>query len=371
MKVVLIDDEQLAIDVLEFVIEDMDNVEIVGTFTDAKQAYKEIEQLAVDVVFLDMEMGKIHGLQFAEELMTKYPRLEVVFVTAHPQYALEAFEVNAIDYLLKPVKKERLQKTIVKLQEKLALYADNQAVIGDASVQLFAQTMGSFRLVDHQNREVQWRTKKVKELFIYLWRHKEQESHRTRIMEELWSELPDEKAATLMHTTVYQLRKRIKEIGIDNPISLVNERYVLNVDVQSDLRELEGILQSTEMSRSTIEKLIELYQGDFLEDEHYQWAVPIQQKTKQSFLRYLEQYLMQVIDDKKQAYYIEICLEKMIQMEPYNERVVYLLLNHFGKMSKTQKMVALFHDFKAKWIEDLGIDVPQEIVGVYAEHLRK
>src|SRR5690606_19134514 len=123
--------------------------------------------------------------------------------------------------------------------------------------------------------------------------------HRSRIMEELWSDLPDEKAATLMHTTIYQLRKGIKEMGIENPISLVNEKYMLTLDIKSDYGELEQTLQSLEMSRATIEKLIELYQGDFLEEEDYHWAISIQEKMRRSFLQYLEQFLSNLEADKR------------------------------------------------------------------------
>lgn len=122
MRVILIDDEQLALEVLEIQLKKIKDVEIIDKYTDPYRAFEEIERLNIDVVFLDMEMGSIHGLEFAERLMTKFNDLEVIFVTAHPQFALEAFEVNAIDYLLKPVRMERLEKSIAKLQEKVQLY---------------------------------------------------------------------------------------------------------------------------------------------------------------------------------------------------------------------------------------------------------
>lgn len=371
MNIVLIDDEQLAIDVLEIILGDIEEATIVATYTDAKRALVELVTIDVDVVFLDMEMGDIHGLEFAEDLMLKFPRVEVVFVTAHSQYAVEAFEVNAMDYLLKPVKIERLKKTMGKLQQKLKRYQQNEVVTSVQEQPLIAQTMGNFQLFDRTNREVKWRTRKVKELFIYLWHHREDATHRTRIMDELWGELPDEKAATLMHTTVYQLRKGLKGIGIANPISLVNEKYVLNVTVESDFTELENILQSVEMTQYTIEKVIDLYQRDYLEEENYHWILPAQQRTKQSFLQYLEKYVASVKYDKQQSYYIERCLDKMIQMEPYAEEYIYALLEHYGEVRKTEKMIVLYHEFKNRWIEELGIDMPREIIGVYTKYISR
>lgn len=367
MKIVLVDDEQLAIDMLEILLGQMEGIEIVRSYTDSKQAFAEIGRLEVDVVFLDMEMDAIHGLAFAEGVLLKYPRMKVVFVTAHSQYAVEAFEVDAIDYLLKPVKKERLEKTIRKLQGKTVVFEDDSK----KEQQLMAHMMGSFQLFGAQKQELKWRTKKVKELFVYLWHHQDDATHRTRIMDELWGELPDERAATLMHTTVYQLRKGLKEIGITNPISLINEKYVLNIAVQSDFLQLENILHTVDVTKSTIEELIDLYQGDYLEEENYHWALPAQQRTKQYFLQCLENYVKRMWHDSKQSYTIEVCLEKMIQMEPYDEGYIYLLLEHYGEVRKTEKMIVLYHEFKNRWIEELGIDVPKDIITLYTKYINK
>lgn len=366
MKVVLIDDEQLSLDMLERLLASIENVEVVEKFTDPIQASSALEMLQFDVVFLDMEMGDVHGLTFAEQLMMKFHHLEIVFVTAHSQYALKAFEVNAIDYLLKPVKPERLQKTVHKLQEKVSLYDDKH----DAKeVPLYAKTMGNFQLVDANHMEVKWRTRKVKELFVYLWHHRENASSRTKILEDLWGELTDEKASALMHTTVYELRKKMKEIGIPLPISLVNEKYVLNFYVKNDLQELVQKLNASETTSVVLEKVIELYQGDYLEEENYSWAAYRQQKVKQTFLHYLEKYLDALKNDTTRAHEIEICLNKMLQIEPYNERFVYLLLDHYGSINKKKKMVNLYHSFKSRWVEELGIDVPKEIIEIYRKHI--
>src|SRR5690625_2416915 len=193
MRVILIDDERLALEVLKISLLEIDGMEIVGMFTDPEQAREEMSQLKVDVVFLDMEMGSIHGLAFAEELMTIYPHVEVVFVTAYSEFAVEAFEVNAVDYLLKPVNVERLKKTIHKLDEKLKLYGKDS---GDEFEELFIQAMGHFRLFDKYQTEVKWRTRKAKELFAYLWHHRGHAIHKARIIEDLWWDFDEERATT-------------------------------------------------------------------------------------------------------------------------------------------------------------------------------
>ena len=369
MKVVLLDDEQLAVEVLEILLRRVEGIEIVGMYTDPQMAHEEIKELEVDVIFLDMEMGEIHGLQFAERLMETHPQIDVVFVTAYPQFAQGAFEVNAIDYLLKPVNSERLAKTIGKLRERRRVYENPESESISDEILLFARTMGSFYLLDQKKHEVKWRTRKVRELFIYLWHNSPNPVHRSRIIEDLWPEHPEDRAITLMHTTLYQLRKIIKEIGYEKPVKLVNEQYTLNMHVESDFSELESIMQSPEITRTTIENAVELYNGDYLEEENYQWALAAQQRLKGSFLSYLESYLLIEIEDEEQSYFVEICLEKMIELEPYNERFVYLLVDYYGKTKSLQKMVATVEKFKSIWVEELGIDIPDKVMKVYNEHM--
>lgn len=371
MRVILIDDEQLALEVLEIQLKKINDIEIVGKYTNPHKAMEEIDRLHVDVVFLDMEMGSVHGLEFAEKLMTTFNYLEIIFVTAHPQFALEAFEVNAIDYILKPVRKNRLERSIAKLQGRLQFFRKNEESDITKEKCLFAKTMGSFQLYDTKNNIVKWRTKKVKELFIYLLHSKEEGVHKHRLIEELWSDVPVDKANTLIHTTVYQLRKILKEIGIPDPISFINEQYILNITVESDLLEIKNIMGISRITGSYIEKLLQLYAGDFLEEENYIWALHEQQSIKRSIIKYLENYVLYAKNDESQSYFVEICLEKMIEMESYEEKYIYLLMDHYGKSKSVKKMMALFHEFKKRRLYDLGLDVPREIKELYHKYLNE
>ncbi|MBE1556630.1 response regulator [Sporosarcina limicola] len=369
MKVLLVDDEQLAIDVLEILLGKLEGIEIVGKYTDPQIAFQELGKVEVDALFLDMEMGGIHGLQFAEKLMTSFPCIDVVFVTAYPQFAMEAFEVNAIDYLLKPVNIERLTKAVSKIRERKKLYEGMKQKLEVEECPLFIRSMGAFHLLDSSLNEVKWRTKKSKELFAYLWHHRGDAIHRARIIEDLWPGLPDDRAATLLHTTVYQVRKKIKEMGINNPIKLMNEQYMLNVDVPSDYGLLKEILQSTQKTEKNIEKIMGLYQGHYVEEEDYHWALHEQSTLKRFLLNYFEEYISSEKKNKDSFYMIEHCLDKMIELEPYSENYIILLLRHYGETHNKQRMVAYFQVFKKMWIDELGLDLPQEIVTLYNEYI--
>lgn len=370
MKVAVVDDEQLAVEVLEIMLKRIEGVKVEATFTNPKVAIKEIDKLEVDAVFLDMEMGTLHGLQLAKALKEKQPHVEIIFVTAYPEFAVDAFEVKAFDYLLKPVNRARLEKTMKELQEKCGVYTEGKQSNESKRKQPLVKVMGNFNLLDSDNTEVKWRTRKVKELFIYLWHHSPNPVHRSRIMEDLWAEYPEDRAATLMHTSLYQLRKTIKEIGFDNPVTLINEQYILNMQIESDFSEIEQIMRVGKVNRLKIETVIKLYKGNYLEEDNYHWALSKQQEMKVTFLAYIEAYVLAEIEGEELSHFIEICLEKLIELDPYNERFVYLLVDYYGKTKNLQKMVAAVEKFKEMWIEELGVDIPDEIYEVYNEHMR-
>lgn len=123
MRVVIVDDERLARQELKSMLATYPGIDIAGECADVKSAIETINELKPDVVFLDIQMPGKTGFDLLEEI-TFVP--EVVFVTAHDEYALKAFEVNALDYLLKPVQGARLSDAIKKVSEKIRKNEDPQ-----------------------------------------------------------------------------------------------------------------------------------------------------------------------------------------------------------------------------------------------------
>jgi len=116
MKVLLIDDERLARKELTSLLEKHDDIEIIGEAQNADEAKEMIGRLNPSLIFLDIQMPGKTGFELLEEL-EQTP--EVIFVTAYDDYAIRAFEVNALDYLLKPVDESRLDHTLDRLKERL------------------------------------------------------------------------------------------------------------------------------------------------------------------------------------------------------------------------------------------------------------
>jgi two-component system LytT family response regulator len=116
MRVLIVDDERLARKELTNLLNQNDNIEIVGEAPNVDEAKEKIESLQPEVLFLDIQMPEKTGFDLLEEL--DYVPL-VVFITAYDEFALQAFQVNALDYLLKPIEPERLTETLKKLEKKL------------------------------------------------------------------------------------------------------------------------------------------------------------------------------------------------------------------------------------------------------------
>jgi two-component system LytT family response regulator len=118
MKALLIDDERLARNELRRLLAAFPEIEIAGEATNAKQAREQLAALRPDLLFLDVQMPGETGMELLESLEAPVPH--VIFTTAYDEFAVKAFELNALDYLLKPVDPARLAAAIGKLREKVA-----------------------------------------------------------------------------------------------------------------------------------------------------------------------------------------------------------------------------------------------------------
>lgn len=160
MKAIIIDDERLARQELKNLLSVHKEIEIVAECANAEEAKEKISAISPDVIFLDIQMPGKTGLELLEEI-SALP--EVVFVTAYDEYAIRAFEINALDYLLKPVQPQRLAETVKKLLNKEAgeerkennspLNDDDQVFVKDGEKCWFV-TLKNVRLFESEGNYV-------------------------------------------------------------------------------------------------------------------------------------------------------------------------------------------------------------------------
>lgn len=122
MRVMIVDDEPLALDILETFVEKIPSLELVKRCQNAIEAFEALKTEAIDLIFLDIQMPQLTGIEFLKSL--KNPPL-VIFTTAYPNYAIEGYELNVTDYLLKPVSFERFMKAVNKAETQFELQKGN------------------------------------------------------------------------------------------------------------------------------------------------------------------------------------------------------------------------------------------------------
>ncbi|CAG7617127.1 Protein-glutamate methylesterase/protein-glutamine glutaminase [Paenibacillus solanacearum] len=368
LKAVLIDDEEIALDVLEIVLQEVGGVSVEGKFLHVDDAMAYLSESKVDLVFLDIEMPGMNGLTVAERLSLRWPHMQIIFVTAYQEYALEAFEVNAFGYLLKPVSKERLAKTLERFRRRTEGKSEPSTAVASGETASLEQTpvpdeihfrlnlLGSMELYDSGNNLVTWRTKKAKEMFAYLWHHDGTPVQRHRILDDLWPELTFDRSQALFHTTLYHLRNTLKQVGYPHMVMYGDERYWLRTEqTVSDVNRLFTLMNEPGEDRDAVAELTAIYRGDYLEADDYAWAVPRRAELRTAYLRTLEQLQQRLGRTEREA-----VLRKMIQIEPYAETYYRLLLRDLKEAGDNVAVQAVTELMKRRFQSELGIDMAFE-----------
>ncbi|WP_127588872.1 response regulator [Paenibacillus koleovorans] len=371
MNAILIDDEQYALQALQDVLSEFKQIQVVGTFTNPLEAIEHCPGLDVDVVFLDVEMPGMDGLQVAGRLL-ELCHAEVVFVTAYDQYAVEAFELNALDYLLKPVGSKRMEKAVQRLAGLIRQSgaAPLRHVASEVNVTVCSiQCMGKFRVLvgSEQNEYVKWRMSKVKELFAYLVHNKDSAVHRTIIMEQLWPDMDIERAMVYLHTCVYQIRKLIKAYAFEQHMSLryVDEGYQLRLtnmtcDADEFIRMAAGKEAITSETIDASDYAADLYRGDYMGEDDFPWTVSMQTQLQfiyKALLKRIVDFYLAARDDVR----VVTRLKQLIEMSPYQEEFHELLLQAYIRMGDVGSYNKHYESVEAMFRQELGIDVPASI----------
>ncbi|MDG0814458.1 BTAD domain-containing putative transcriptional regulator [Cohnella rhizosphaerae] len=213
---------------------------------------------------------------------------KVVFVTAYSSYALSAFEVNALDYVLKPIDPVRFAKAMTRVRETFAAVPRLQRGDAGAAVQTFGQLAV---LSSAPGEPAKWRTLKSKELFAYLLQYRERWLTRDLLLEELWPSYENDKALVHLHTAVYQVRRALKALDPGAALEYSLESYRLSGErlvTDADLFEREADKafagERTDEAYEAAVKCWSLYRGHYLDREGYGWARARTERLHQAYV---------------------------------------------------------------------------------------
>jgi DNA-binding LytR/AlgR family response regulator len=162
LKVLIVDDEPIAREILEGYLSKIDTLELVGVCKNAFEAFSELSKQSVDVILLDINMPEMSGIDLLKSL--KNPP-QVIFTTAYTDYAVESYELNALDYLVKPISFPRFLASITKAQEAKNPSAMPTPEIATADQLLFVRSEGKWVNINLQNL---WLVEGLKD-YLRLW----------------------------------------------------------------------------------------------------------------------------------------------------------------------------------------------------------
>ncbi|MFE8700393.1 LytR/AlgR family response regulator transcription factor [Cytobacillus sp. FJAT-54145] len=162
MRVLVVDDEHYSRVELKHLLGEFPNVQVVGEADSGEGAIMKVIQLQPDVVFLDVEMPKLNGMEVAKSLLELKNVPIIVFATAYPQFAAEAFRYEAIDYLLKPFDEDRLSQTVTRIEKLLSSKVDRKKTkpIGKLAV----EGEGEILYIEPKNIKYIYREEKVSKI---------------------------------------------------------------------------------------------------------------------------------------------------------------------------------------------------------------
>ena len=267
MKAILVDDERLLLKDLAQLLAAYRDVDVVEQFTAPLSALEYVRgSAAVDVAFLDINMPDINGLHLAEQLLEVCPSLEIVFITAYDEYAIKAFEINAFDYLLKPVEEQRLEKTIIKLRQAVTA---NKALIEKTTLRV--QFFGRFELLINGN-SIRWRSRKAQEFVAFLISRPSKSAQKHVICEALYPDVEEKSALINIQSTASRARQSLADSGGGIKIIYNNDAYQLVMDnFSSDVQEMQVLCKNHPENCAQIKLL---FKEGYMAENGWLWSYP-------------------------------------------------------------------------------------------------
>lgn len=341
IKVLLVDDEILNLRYLKSIIEKIDGIEIIGSFTQPLQAIEFMDKTKVDIAFLDIELPDMNGIELALNLQNIQSGIEIVFVTAYSHYAIEAFNLHALHYLLKPIKTEQVI-SLIEHFKRIQSHTKNTYMNYNAKVVYFDY----FKLINSNREEIKWPTKKTAELCAYFLLHAGQRIPKYKIIEDLWPEVDEEKASQNFHITLYRLRNIISNEKLSIKIDAIrgsNEGYIcISNRIESDLDEFSQIFNSKDsINMDEVYYFFKTINGGFLEHNYFAWSERYQHEVETQMINRTHQWIREIEGENRDKA-IEIA-QTVLKIYSTDES---LIMHYFNLLMRKGEMYQILHAFE-------------------------
>lgn len=348
INVIIVDDEILALDYLELQLKKFDEIHIIDKFENPVDLLEKLNKrkMDIDIVFLDISMPELSGIEVAKEVMKCSPHTQIVFTSAYDSYAIQAFELNVVDYLLKPIQHHRLLKSIERCKQRLKNSKPTTSTQPKLMVCAFHSLR--FKKLNHSNEPflVKWRTAKVRGVFSFLLHSHGKYITKDLLVELFWPSVPLEKAFSQLYSAIYQIRKSLTAHQIPITITNIDNGYILELnntvyDVDLFEQNLHKLPKLTEDTLDIHLELIDLYSGDLFYKEDYTWAESSRERLRMMLIKLIRTVcdFYEDNDNFKDAIALYLHLQSLY---PYYE-------NSYLKLVKLYKEIGNFNDAKSQY----------------------
>jgi len=372
LRTILVDDERLALRHLRHQLSNLEQVEVVGEYTDASDAEEAAGALRPDVAFLDIEMPGMNGIMLAEQLVRQVPELKIVFVTAYDEYAVKAFEMNAMDYVLKPVSRERLRVTVERVAAARTPVVNRGRSAGGGQLPML-HVLEKLELSDPEPIAIPWRTAKTKELFAYFVLHQDRYLSREGLLDVLWPDLEQRRGFQLLSTTVYLLRRAISEHLPFVELETEDKGYRMRLrGIQLDAgiweQSIERMMGASAGEIGDHMALIDMYRGDLLAETGYIWAEGERQRLRNLWFRHAMSLAERMVSEQLLSEALKL-LVRITESFPYAEDAHFLMMKVFRRTGDHDAVKQRYELLKQLCHDEYDAPPRDEITAWYMERM--
>lgn len=356
-NVIAVDDEANALNRFSRMVSQDDRLTLIGSFNNPLEALEFASSNTPDIAFLDIEMPQMTGLELAERLMDINPYIEVVFVTAYNQYALEAFQAHATGYLLKPLSRDDFSRQIDIMEKKLKKERPKGAN------KLIVNCLGSFSIRKPDNDEtIKFRTSKAEELLAYLVHSEGRARSKDMILDTLWPDVDIDRAANNFRVTCTYIRSTLADIGYTDVLLRDHDDYSVNISrIQCDYIDFKkGIGNIQTLTLSDCETLLRLYSGPFLENRFYNWADESKGWLENRYMQLLY-HAAKLYDEASSIDNSIECYERVLRLDLYEENAIKEVLRLKASKLPTQAVLDYFDKYCSMLYEEYGSEPSREL----------
>lgn len=340
MKILIVDDDPTMLLTMKQMLSNIANIKIVGALQDKEEVFAFLCMYDIDIAFLAIKHAD--ELEFARKLRLHHVNLDLVFIALYPDYAIQAYDVYPLDYMLLPIENKRLLQTLERA--KIRRYGNSPYIR-----RLTIQALGCFEVTNIHHGQVKWISKKSEELFAYLVLKKEINVPKLKVIEDIFPNMPLKNAESYLNTAVYQLRKALDAHGLKDIVISEKSKYRLTLrHVDVDFIQFEqGIELVSSITRNNVAAALELekqFTGELFEDKSFIWSIAERERLNMLYCTFAKELISWLFACKQFAKAFPI-IKRVIMLNPFDEEANQLLLHLLGTVGNQYSLQLHYNQY--------------------------